>query len=206
MQWVPARSKMNSIPAFWPRDLRYIRPCARVGSSAATSARMRCMPAVSCTTGSCCASAGVASSIDAIRKCINEKGRVCALPFSSLGSGLLLHLVFFLRVFLRVFLGGLFLGVFFRGLLLGLLLVLHLRAGVRRREGGSANCRKHRGDNHGQQLVHFLLLVSVRTRSAATDGRFPEGNNALRTLLVDLPRVMPRADSRQNPKSGLKSW
>src|SRR3970040_2850081 len=61
---------------------------------------MRCMPALSCTTGSCCATAGSAASIRRTKR-INEKGRetpalffiTALLLLLALALGLLLHLL-----------------------------------------------------------------------------------------------------------------
>ena len=47
MQCSDASSNTNTMPAFGASDLRNIRPRERVDMSAATSARMRCMPALS---------------------------------------------------------------------------------------------------------------------------------------------------------------
>src|SRR6185503_10715390 len=211
-------SKMNSMPAFGARPLRCIRPRARVEKSAATSAWIRCMPARSSVTGSDCASAAAAGS--AISKArilgMNEKGRGSPCLFVDLEAGcLLLHFVFF-----GVFLGSGFLvallhfaalrGVFLRcgflvalGLLLGLFLVLHLRASVRRREGGNANRRKHRGNDHGQQLVHFSFSFSVRNAGKRYGPPYPERNNALgpgrlTAPIRNLPVVSHGAHSSQN--------
>src|SRR5688500_5351392 len=93
MQWMAGASKMKSMPAFGASDLRCIRPRPRVAKSAATSARMRCMPAFSCTTGSCWASAGAASSIKARTQRINEKGRTLSCLFLD-RRGLLLVALF----------------------------------------------------------------------------------------------------------------
>src|SRR6185503_4481980 len=130
------------------------------------------MPARSSVTGSGWASAATAASARTRVRIgrMNEKGRGSPCLFVVLEAGcLLLHFVFF-GVFLRrgllvallhfaaFFLRrGLLVGGFLvaLGLFLGLLLVLHLRASVRRCEGGSANHRKHRGNDHGQQFVHF---------------------------------------------------
>src|SRR5216684_261683 len=86
---------------------------------------------------------------------------------------LLLHL--FLLAFLLVF-GGLFHLLHLLGI---------LRDGTRRREGGSGHGRKHRGDDHGQQLAHFVLLVSVRKRVDATSRALPGANNAPPEARVD---------------------
>ena len=62
--------------------LRYISPSARVPESETTSARMRCIPALSCSHRSAGRTRGAAASA---RECenerINEKGRAVALPF-----------------------------------------------------------------------------------------------------------------------------
>src|SRR6185436_1654938 len=166
-------SNTNSMPVFGASPLRCIRPRARVEKSDATSAWIRCMPARSSVTGSGWASAATAGSARTRVRIgrMNEKGRGSPCLFVVLEAGcLLLHFVFF-GVFLRRSLLVALLhfaalrrvllrrGLLFAlGFLLGLLLVLHLRAGVRRREGGNANRRKHRGNDHGQQLIHFPLL------------------------------------------------
>src|SRR5687768_12706753 len=219
MQCGAASSKMNSMPALGASDLRCMRPCERLDMSAATSARIRCMPAESCVTGSGWAAADAATSNRGREnQRMNEKGRVVALPFSSfLRRDLLLHFVFFgsglllrllllrsvllglgllgLRLGLGLLLGLAFLlrrrlGFAFGRLLLGLLLVLHLRAAVRRREGGSANRRKHRGNDQRQQLVHFLLLVNVFEHGPATNSAYPGRDNAPRVGKVDRGRIL----------------
>src|SRR6185503_556790 len=167
-------SNTNSMPVFGASPLRCIRPRARVEKSDATSAWIRCMPARSSVTGSGWASAATAASARTRVRIgrMNEKGRGSPCLFVVLEAGcLLLHFVFFGVFLRRGLLGGFLVAVFLHriafllrsgllllGLFLRLLLVLHLRASVRRREGGSANHRKHRGNDHGQQLVHFLLL------------------------------------------------
>src|SRR5439155_24503234 len=85
------------------------------------------------------------------------QGQAPCLSGNRSGLLLLVHLALFLvRLFLVAFLlvhllvlGGLF-------HLLGI-----LRDGTRRREGGSGHGRKHRGDDQGQQLAHFVLLWLV---------------------------------------------
>src|SRR6266850_1734140 len=70
-------------------------------------------------------------------------------------------------------------------LLVHLVRLLVLRDGTRRREGGSGHGRKHRGDDQGQQLAHFVLLVSFRKRVDATSRALPGANNAPREARVD---------------------
>src|SRR3954466_7004865 len=123
MQCTAASSKMKSIPAFWAMLLRYMSPWARVPGSETTSARMRCMPALSWATGcwatGCWASTGPASR-QATKKRVRTKYKRqgVSLPFGDSAAELLLHFVFFgalallgavalLRRLLRRLLGGL---------------------------------------------------------------------------------------------------
>src|SRR5262249_41291438 len=99
---------------------------------------------------------------------INEKGRV--RPCLALDSKrLLLVRLFHLLVGL---LGGLLVRLL-GGLLVRLLLHLVLRAGVRRRDGRDGYRREHRGNDQREQLAHFLLLFSVRTRVDAYSCGYP---------------------------------
>src|SRR2546426_12134290 len=111
----------------------------------------------------------------------NKKGRDRPCLLGNRSGLLLVHLVRLLLAFALLLL-HLFLVAFLLvhlGLLLHLLLVLRsLRVGTWRGEGGSGHGRKHRGDDHGQQLAHFVLLVSVRKRVDATSRALPGPNNA----------------------------
>src|SRR5712672_2781880 len=86
---------MNSMAAFCGMLLRYMRPSARVPGSETTSARMRCIPALSWATG-CWASTGPASR-QATKKRLRMKYKRqgVSLPFGDPAAGLLLHFVFF---------------------------------------------------------------------------------------------------------------
>src|SRR5207244_3955258 len=109
--------------------------------------------------------------------------------FRLFGSGLLLHLVGLVHL-VGLLLGGLglLLGLGF-GLFLALGGLLHLlgilRDGARRREGGRGHGGKHRGDDQGQQLAHFVLLVGFRKRVDATSRALPGASNAPPEARVD---------------------
>src|SRR5258706_3670007 len=154
MQWSAVSSNTNTMPALVARDWRCIRPCARAPALSATSARIRCMPVESSVTGRW-AAAGTASSA-AIRKRAArtaEKEKAGAMPclVPCLGDLLLLLVALLLAFCLLAFaLLHLLLRLF-----LGRVLFLVLGDGLH------ANCRKHRGDDHRQQLRHFILLVFV---------------------------------------------
>src|SRR5207237_1154128 len=108
----------------------------------------------------------------------NKKGRDSPCLSGNRGGLLLVHLALFLvRLFLVAFL--------LVHLLLHLVHLLVLRDGTRRREGGSGHGGKHRRDDHGQQLAHFVLLVSVRKRVNATSRALPGASNAPPEARVD---------------------
>src|SRR5258708_6723116 len=95
MHCTVASSNTNSMPALLPSDLRCMRPCMRELKSAATSAWMRCMPALSCTAGnSACAAKVTAKAAAAISffKRRSKKKKAGSLPCLSLRAwnGLLL--------------------------------------------------------------------------------------------------------------------
>src|SRR5207245_10846986 len=93
---------------------------------------------------------------------------------------------FHLLVHLALLLVRLFLVAFLLvHLLLHLVHLLVLRDSARRREGGSGHGRKHRGDDHGQQLAHFVLLVGFRKRVDATSRALPGASNAPPEARVD---------------------
>src|SRR5436190_4188940 len=166
MHGLETSSKMNSIPAFEGMAVRYMRPCERLPKSAATSARMRCMPACSCTSGSDWAPATPPAKARATARVarINEKGReVPALFDLSCGlllvhRGLLVHLVGRLLAGLllvgRLLLVGL-LAVLFVHLAAAFRLLLHLAALVLR-ERGEARGREHGRDQDCNELLHVI--------------------------------------------------
>ena len=84
MQCAAFSSNTNTMPAFCDIALRYMRPCMREPMSLATSARMRCMPAVRSISGSrgCCACAGASSSQANIRNAMRmrEKEKAGSRP------------------------------------------------------------------------------------------------------------------------------
>src|SRR4030095_3177010 len=165
MQWGACSSKMKSIPAFCARLLRYMRPWARLPGSETTSARMRCMPALSWVTGFW-ASADVAANERRARAVrINGKGKALGLASSNILSGLLLGFVFLgglalLRFALRLL--GALLGAL-RALLAVLLVHLAgLRLVVRLlllRDGGHARGSEDRRDQHRNELLHSHPLL-----------------------------------------------
>src|SRR3990170_2316243 len=131
MQWRLLSSNTNSMPALGASAARCIRPCMRLANVSASSARMRCMPALRSTTGSWACAAPDRHSANAraaIRVDINEKGRAsgpafvakeaCLLLLGLLGVFALLHL--FLAVGLLRF-GFLAVGLLGFGFLVGLL-------------------------------------------------------------------------------------
>src|SRR5207247_611808 len=115
-------------------------------------------------------------------------GSVLLLLRALLLHALLLHALL-LHALLRGL--GLFLALGLRLLVLGGLLHLLgiLRDGTRRREGGSGHGRKHRGDDQGKQLAHFVLLVGFRKRVDATSRALPGASNAQPEARVDRRRA-----------------
>src|SRR3954462_10107313 len=162
MQCCDASSKTNTMPAFGARDLRNMRPRERVDMSAATSARMRCMPALSWMVCGAWAKAGAAARRRSVRKRINEKGR----ERPCLGSSKKRLLLFHRRLFLRRRLVGRLLGRRFflgrlgrSGLLLGRLgrsgLLLHRLLGLLvLRDRRDAYGGKRRCEQYGNELLH----------------------------------------------------
>src|SRR6266849_5486772 len=140
MHWISGCSNTNRIPLYAPSDSRCIRPRARVAKSAATSARIRCMPALSWTLGSGCASALAAANHREIKKAGSNP---CLFALRKR-----LFLVFHLLLASALLLLHLLLAVLLVHLLLHLFLLFHLR------DRGHAYCREHRSDKHRQQLLH----------------------------------------------------
>src|SRR5882762_9366512 len=124
---------------------------------------------------------------------MGKKRQGRALPFGDSEAGLLLHLVGLvhlvglLRGLLLLRLGLLVALLVLGGLLHLVLLVL--RNGARRREGGSGHGSKHRGDDQGKHLAHFVLLVGFRKRVDATSRALPGASNAPPEARVDRRRA-----------------
>src|SRR2546428_1017648 len=119
----------------------------------------------------------------------NKKGRDRPCLSGNRSEFLLVHLVGLLLAFALLLL-HLFLVAFLRHLLVlgGFFHLVHLlvlRDSTRRREGGSGHGRKHRGDDHGQQLAHFVLLVGFRKRVDATRRALTGASNAPPEARVD---------------------
>src|SRR2546425_12307981 len=118
----------------------------------------------------------------------NKKGRDRPCLSGNRSGLLLVHLVGLLLAFALLLL-HLFLVAFLLVHLLVLGGLFHLlgvlRDGTRRREGGSGHGRKHRGDDQGKQLAHFVLLVGFRKRVDATSRALPGASNAPPEARVD---------------------
>src|SRR5437016_5932421 len=108
----------------------------------------------------------------------NKKGRDSPCLSGNRSALLLAHLVHLPFLLLRLFRGFLLVHLFLH-------LVLVLRDGGRRRKGGRGHGGKHRRDDHGQQLAHFVLLVSVRKWVDATSRALPGASNAPPEARVD---------------------
>src|SRR5581483_5292895 len=171
MHSISASGNTNSMPSFGASDLRNMRPVARVSRVFATSARMRYMPATSCTTGIWASALEAAASAAAARTAglfmgrypgreTKKAGRSPCLSIRSLGE-LLLHFAFLLVVLLGRLLRRLLVRLL--RILLHLAVLFHrLGAGVGRRENGAARNREHRRDQQGDQFAHVFLSVRLR--------------------------------------------
>jgi hypothetical protein len=118
MHCVSVSSKRNSMPAFCASFSRFISPRARVWNVSAYSALIRCMPALSSTTGRSARAAERERKSECRKQDAHagkRKRRGHAPPFQDTEKTLLLGFVFLRLVLLRFGLLGV-------GLLLGLLL------------------------------------------------------------------------------------